>query len=291
MTGGPVLVTGAGGFIGRRLVQTLQSGGCDVIGWTRAEADLRAADEVQDAMAAAAPRIVFHLAACSATGSASAGHAITAEVAMVSNLAAALPTGARMIVAGSMAEFGYAGVHSEDAPRRPVTAYGRAKAAAVDRAVALHDAGAAVMVARLFGVYGPGEAPTRLLPHLIAALRAGQDVPLSDGQQVRDFIHVDDVCRVLMALGDADAIPQPVINVGTGQGLAVADVCRAVATALGVDAAHLHFGAMPRRAVDEDVLVADVTRLAAVTDVPPQRWLASTDEVAAMVRAFNSCVD
>ena len=46
---------------------------------------------------------------------------------------------------------------------------------------------------RFFKVYGEGEAPHRLLPSLVAGLARRERVPLSEGTQVRDFIHVDDV--------------------------------------------------------------------------------------------------
>ncbi|MBM3465719.1 MAG: NAD-dependent epimerase/dehydratase family protein, partial [Armatimonadetes bacterium] len=124
---------------------------------------------------------------------------------------------------------------------------------------------------RLFGVYGPGEADGRLFPHLVRALSEGVPVPLSDGRQVRDFIHVDDVCEGLLRLAEIDA-PRVLVNLGTGSGVRIRDAAAWTADALGADRALLRFGAAPRSPGDENRLVADVTRLRALLSwVPPQR--------------------
>ena len=269
---GRCVVTGAGGFVGARLVAALAAADHPVAAWTRDTVDLADPAAVAAALAAARAGTVFHLAATPPHRIGEGWQAAAAEVAMLAHLIGGLPRGARLIVTGSMAEFGRPGRHDERAPCTPNTAYGFAKHACILHALAMRTlAGADVAVARLFGVYGPGEAPGRLIPHLVARLSAGAPVDLSDGSQVRDFVHVDDVCAVLIALA-AHAAPPPLVNVGTGTGVAVRDLCLALATRLGADPALLRFGAVARRAVDEDLLVADTALLAASLGiVPPQR--------------------
>ena len=65
---GPVVVTGAGGFIGKRLVRMLVEAGAEVTGWTRADLDLTDRAAVAFGLSSARPRTVFHLAATGLVG-------------------------------------------------------------------------------------------------------------------------------------------------------------------------------------------------------------------------------
>ena len=269
------MVTGAGGFIGRRLVQTLAREGAEVCGWTRQDIDLLDRAAVVAAMDAVRPSAIFHLA--SAGVGAERAHdpkVIAEDVAMTGALLAAAPRGSRLVVTGSMAEYGRGGRHGEDDRCDPRTAYAIARLAAGSLALAYAEKyGLAVTVARLFGVYGPGEAPQRLFPQLVESLSAGRAVPLSDGLQRRDFIHVDDVCRTLIAIAATPAAGgPPIVNVGTGKAVRVRDAAEWIADALAVPRALLEFGARQRSPGDEDLLEADVTRLSALLGAaPPQR--------------------
>ncbi len=273
-----ILVTGASGFIGRRLVEHLRNSDCNVFGWTRAHGDLRDAVAVQSVLDDLRPTRIFHFASPPPGATAEDWSRVADEQLMLGNLAYAMPTDATLVYTGSMAEYGRSGVLREQEKCTPDTAYGCAKFAGTSLAVSLRAvSGIDIRAARLFGVYGPGESRTRLLPTLIEKLRAGDIVPLSDGRQIRDFIHIDDVCTALIALSavsrdNASAI----VNIGTGQGVQVADVCLTVADILGADPALLQFGALPRRAVDQDCLIADIELMRAFVAPPPQRWLERT---------------
>jgi nucleoside-diphosphate-sugar epimerase len=103
------------------------------------------------------------------------------------------------VVAGSCFEYGRTAeqedldVHS---PLAPTLSYPTSKAAAsiafmgLARELALH-----LKVLRIFQVYGEGEQATRLWPSLRAAAKAGKDFSMSRGEQVRDFIPVEEVAR------------------------------------------------------------------------------------------------
>ena len=267
---GPALVTGAGGFIGRRMRGWLEARSIPAIGWTRADVDLEDRAAVARALSSLAPGIVFHLAAIPARAEDSNWSLIARETAMLDSLAEALPQGAVLLYCGSMAEIGHSGQHDEQVWCRPRTLYGMAKYAATSRALALAGAGRTVRVARLFGVYGPGEGRQRLIPGLVSQLIRAEPAKLSDGRQIRDFVHVDDVCAALWALASArDVNLPPLINVGTGRGVSVADLCRSVAAVLAADPALLQFGAVERRYVDEAELVARVGLLQQATGLVP----------------------
>ena len=274
---GPIVVTGAGGFIGRRLTAWLASGGAPVTGWTRADVDLRDRAAVAAAMDGMRPATVFHLAAAGvAAARAHDPQVIAEDVAMTEAVVASAPRGARLVIAGSVSEYGWSGRHREDDRCEPKTCYGLARLAAGSLALASADRyGLDVTVARLYGVYGPGEAPQRLFPALLEALAAGRPVALSDGEQRRDFVHVDDVCRALAGIAAAPRERRPaIINVGTGQAVRVRDAIEWVADALGAPRHLLEFGTRSRSPGDEDLLEADVRRLAAVLGSPPPQRLA-----------------
>lgn len=267
------IVTGAGGFIGQRLMRHLRVAGRNSYGWTRNDGDLRDFNAVRYLLNELRPRRVFHLAS-SPPNEFDDWMRIENEQLMVSNLVHAMPQDCTFIYAGSMAEIGRSGIHHESCRCMPNTPYGCAKLSGTSLAIALGDnLRRDIRVARLFGVYGPGENSNRLLPTIISRLDSGLVVPLSDGEQIRDFIHVDDVCAALMGLADADlGRARRLVNIGTGVGLRVKDVCIVIAKILKADPALLMFGTLPRREVDQDMLVANTDFLGTILPIPRQRW-------------------
>ena len=98
-------------------------------------------------------------------------------------------------------------------------------------------------ILRCANVYGPGE-PTHGSQGLIgvtrAALRANRPVVVfGDGSARRDFVHVDDVAAVVVALAARPAGVR-VLNVGSGRSVPVRDVIEAVARSLGEQAVLEH---------------------------------------------------
>jgi nucleoside-diphosphate-sugar epimerase len=188
-----------------------------------------------------------------------------------------------LVLAGSMAEYGMAdGACREDARCAPQTAYGIAKLASSLYASSYGPRrGLTTCVARLFGVYGPGEGPSRLVPTLIARLSRGEAVELSDGAQRRDFVHVDDACEALVRLAAEPPSAEPlalVVNVGTGVAPSIREVAGWIADALSRPRSLLHFGARARSPGDADLLVADTEKLEQILRWrPPQRLNASMD--------------
>jgi nucleoside-diphosphate-sugar epimerase len=270
----PIAVTGAGGFIGRRLVQLLRDAGHTCLAWTRQTGDLCDATAVRKVMDGFRPGIIFHLAA-STPGSDDINWRLAAnEVLMFSNLLASAQPSCKIIVAGSMSEFGRSGTFSESSICEPDSAYGFAKNCVVNAALASRSTlRRDVRVARLFGVYGPGENRSRLVPYLVRELLAHRSVELRDPRQLRDFIHVDDVCRILIALASTDDPQFDLVNVGTGQGVYIGDACNAVADILQRDRSLLKFNMRPPRSIDYAVQVADTQKLSRLIAVPTQHWL------------------
>jgi nucleoside-diphosphate-sugar epimerase len=113
----------------------------------------------------------------------------------------------RFIVAGSCFEFGRAGERYEfipaDAPLEPSASYPASKAAASVAFYALACEKALQMdIMRIFQVYGEGELETRFWPSLRKAAQLGEDLPMSEGKQIRDFVNVTEVARQFVAMLD-----------------------------------------------------------------------------------------
>ncbi len=281
-SGVPVLVLGASGFIGRWVSSALVDAGATVCAVVRGSDDGGLRDEPANAYTPAAvhrvlavdlerpgaataaidaarPAIVFNVAGYGVDPAERDRARMSAtNDRLVQELCDRLArdpdrgwAGLRLVHAGSVLECGSAtGPVDEQVVSEPLTEYGRLKLAGtrhVARAGA--DLGLHACVARLFSVYGPGEHPHRLLPSL-RRVRAGEGIPLTRGDQRRDFTYVEDVAEGLLRLGIARVEPGAVVNLATGRLTSVREFAEAAADAIGLHRSALAFGDVPTR-VDE----------------------------------------
>jgi len=96
---------------------------------------------------------------------------------------------------------GASGKFTEASTLRPSSPYSASKAAADLLVLAYgHTFGLDVVVTRCSNNYGPYQFPEKLIPLMIANALEGRRLPVyGDGMQVRDWIHVEDHCRALLA--------------------------------------------------------------------------------------------
>jgi nucleoside-diphosphate-sugar epimerase len=179
--------------------------------------------------------------------------------------------GQHALMLGSCAEYDWnrrdTAPWREDDPCRPATPYGVAKHALHMQAEEkTRRAGISLAWARLFLMFGDGEAPARLIPSLIAGLKDGRPVALSSGRQIRDFSDTHDIAETLAALAAAGA--NGGFNVASGEAASIRQVAETLADLIGADRALLNFGALPDRQ-EPASMVADVTRLRRVVSAPP----------------------
>lgn len=284
------VVTGSSGFIAQRLCDSLESSGVQVTRMDRSQVDLCDTQATKRAFEGLDAQVVFHLAAAGVHPSAAHDAAVIGlNTQMVANVVHAVPAQTTLVLAGSMSEYGIAGVLSESMPCDPQTAYGIAKVAANQYAM-LYGAklDLRIRIARLFGVYGPGEAPHRLFPALLRALSNGDSVSLSDGLQRRDFIHVDDVCEGLVRLANLEKAESITVNMGTGSAVSIREVGQWMADGLNADPGLLQFGARERSPGDADLMQADVRKLRALLDWVPAQRLSAGMDVAQLLMTANS---
>jgi len=92
-----------------------------------------------------------------------------------------------------------------------------------------------VVIGRLFNVIGPRQRGSygMVLPRMIdAALRGGPIIVHDDGQQVRCFAHVKDVCRMIVDLMRVPAAEGHIFNIGSAEPITILDLAQRVASAV-----------------------------------------------------------
>ena len=130
----------------------------------------------------------------------------------------------RIVIAGSYAEYGRsASVYDlipPDAPLLPTSAYAASKAACfVASYAAAIELDLRLCYLRIFSAFGDRQFETNLWPALRKAALAGEDFQMTGGEQIRDFIAVDDVAREFLhaaTAGDVQAGAPRSWNVGSG---------------------------------------------------------------------------
>ena len=131
----------------------------------------------------------------------------------------------RYIVAGSCFEYGRSGERYDAIPTyallEPTNSYAASKAAV---SIALcqwaEEYRLSLEVLRIFHVYGEGEAKTRFWPSIRRAAFAGEDFPMTAGEQIRDFIPVEKVASLFLERStkrDLDSHYAHIYNVGSGE--------------------------------------------------------------------------
>lgn len=110
---------------------------------------------------------------------------------------------------------GPTGAFTESTPLAPNSPYAASKAASdllVLAAVRTH--GLPAIITRCSNNYGPYQFPEKLIPLFIKNLLADQPVPVyGDGQQIRDWIHVQDHCEAIARVLDQGRVGE-VYNIG-----------------------------------------------------------------------------
>jgi nucleoside-diphosphate-sugar epimerase len=76
-------------------------------------------------------------------------------------------------------------------------------------------------------IYGANEDPLRLIPYVLGCLSSGTTPKLSSGLQVRQYLHISDLCRLLV-LTLSNQIPPGILNAAPSESISVAELVRAI---------------------------------------------------------------
>jgi nucleoside-diphosphate-sugar epimerase len=235
-----IFLTGATGFIGGHFLRSPAAQGHDVVALRRHESGKARVLPLVEPRWITAPLDAVcpaHLAGCDAVvhlaspgvspQKAEWAELLDANVVATIRLAElARQAGVRrLVVAGTCAEYGRSADRFDpippDAPLEPTQAYAASKAAGF---AALHayaiEHGLELAYLRIFSAYGESQYEQNFWPALRRAALAGEDFPMTPGEQVRDFIAVEDVASAFWRAATTLTLEpgRPfVANLGSGQ--------------------------------------------------------------------------
>lgn len=126
------------------------------------------------------------------------------------------------------------GIFTEETPLHPNNPYAATKAAADHLALAYaHTFGMNVVVTRSSNNYGPYQYPEKFVPLFITQAMEGKECPLyGSGANIRDWLHVEDNCRGILAALE-HGYSGDVINLGGGNERANIDVANEILLLVG----------------------------------------------------------
>jgi dTDP-glucose 4,6-dehydratase len=256
-----VLVTGAGGFIGRHLCEALVRAGSGVRALLRytsrqdlgnldllapevleavevVRGDLR--DEASVRRAVADREVVFHLGALISVpySFTSPGEfAATNALGTLHVLGAAREAGVARVVHTSTSEvYGTARYVpiDEGHPLQAQSPYAASKIAGDKMAEAFHlTYGLPVVTVRPFNTYGPGQSARAVLPTIISQALHGESIRLGSLEPKRDLTFVTDTVGGFLRAAETPGAIGELINLGTGQMWSVGDLLERIGRILG----------------------------------------------------------
>jgi dolichol-phosphate mannosyltransferase len=248
---GPVIVTGACGFVGSVLFRKLLDAGVEAYGvihggskkW-RLEglpperfitADLTDDRSIKQIISIKNWSLWFHLAAYGAYQ-----HQDDIESIYVTNLIATAKIIDNLIQkkslkgfiqAGSSSEYGYiSDAPSENVTPEPNSHYALSKLATAQliKYQAKKNGFPGVNL-RLYSVYGPYEEASRLMPTLISNALVGRHPPYAKPSITRDFVYIDDVCLAFVKTAlKATEYKGHTFNIGTGTSTTLQDLANLI---------------------------------------------------------------
>jgi nucleoside-diphosphate-sugar epimerase len=255
-----ILVTGAGGFVGRRLVRALRDTGADVFSPARDTLDVVLGvfpDQYVDQ--------VIHLAARTyvpeSWADPSGFYRVNAQ-GTVNVLDFCRRIGARLVHVSAYC-YGEPLMLpiSESAPLRPNNPYALSKVAAEDacRFFSEHY-GMALTILRPFNLYGPGQPSRFLIPRLVEQALDAQltEIVVEDDSPRRDYVYVDDFVAAICAVC-ANSKSGSVYNVGSGESHSVAEIAKLICQIADVEKPVVSRGnRRPKEIMD---VIADITAI------------------------------
>ena len=285
-----ILITGGAGFIGSQLVDTLLKMGDvhvrildnlnhpnsarvdELRGDPRLEftcGDIRHMPTVMEAVKNC--DLIFHLAAQSNVMRAEADpvYAFETNVSGTFNiLHCALKNNVERVVFSSSREvYGDPQILpvTEDSPMAPRNIYGASKVTGELNCKLFHDQyGLDVRVVRFSNVYGPGDSD-RVIPRFCRAIQDGQPLTVYGGNQVIDFIWIEDAVRALWDISQLQDGNEP-FNCGSGHGVTILQLAEKLCE---ISQKSVELKLMPSRDAEVSRFIADNSRMRTILGWSP----------------------
>jgi len=187
----------------------------------------------------------------------------------------AAEAGCKTFVAlGSQAEYGPQNrLLRESDPTEPTSTYGVAKLCALQASRHLaRQMGMRFAWIRIFSLYGPRDNPDYMIPSLIEKLLRGEKPSLTSGEQLWDYLYVQDAAEAIAAVAQTTGA-EGVFNLGSGRTETIRQTVRQIRDLID-PSLPLGFDEVPYRPDQVMHLQADISRLRAATGWTPRTMLA-----------------
>jgi UDP-glucose 4-epimerase len=286
-----IVVTGAHGFIGRHTARYFARQGHEVTGlghggwkvdewrswglsgWHETDISIGALDQYANR-----PDVILHCA-----GSASVGlslsdpltdfHRTVTTTANVMEYVRAKSPATRVVYPSSASVYGIAETLpiKEDSRCAPISPYGVHKWIAEQLVMSYgRHYRIAASIVRLFSVYGCG-LRKQLLWDGCRKLASGDHIFMGTGNEVRDWLHVEDTAELLCVAADHASPLCPVVNGGTGEGVNVRELLTHIANCLHADGTKPEFSETLRSG-DPSAYIADASQANSWGWKPAEHW-------------------
>ncbi|HEY4017124.1 MAG TPA: NAD-dependent epimerase/dehydratase family protein [Pseudonocardiaceae bacterium] len=274
-----VLVIGAGGYLGRNVLDLLRTqpdllvrtasrsapaGGLDI------RLDIGDADvaRLETVLTDESPDVVVNCAGAVGGDEAELTRSnVTGPANLVSALAELRP-GTRLIHLGSAAEYGITEIGvpvTEDVVGEPVGPYGHSKLAGTQLVLLGREAGLDTLVLRVFNPIGPnapaGSFPGRVVRELRRAAEENDDIRLGPLDSVRDFVDVRDIAEAVLASVNAPSLDRGILNLAGGVGTRIRSIVDELVDIAGFGGTVLESSAGSSRSSSVAWQQADITAI------------------------------
>lgn len=275
-----VLVTGATGFVGHSCLPQLATKGYEIHALTRTppadhkisqdsdvrwhQADLLDVEQTKQLVAAIKPSHLLHLAWHIEHGKHYVAREnfqwVCASLALFEAFAA--NGGQRAVCAGTSAEYSWTEKTAYEeyrTPLEPATTYGKCKHALQILLEAYAEQYEISFAwARAFFLYGPQDRTNRLVPSVIRSLLRNEPALCSHGNQIIDYLYIEDAAAAFVSLLDGDV--RGSVNIGSGVPVLLKEIIFTITELIG-NSELVKLGAIESSVGESPQIVADTRRL------------------------------
>ena len=169
-----------------------------------------------------------------------------------------------IIFTGSGFEYGDKGKIKlkEDMELNPFSLYGATKVSAFLIGKKLCESlGVNYINLRLFNIFGEYEGSNRLIPQIINNYLEGKELNFTAGNQVRDYLYIKDIIEVYEMILEKNIYNNETYNVCSSEEVTIKEFITKVADIIGINKDSLNFGIIPSRKEEALYIVGDNSKL------------------------------